>query len=110
MKFYPKAKKSNLAYYLKKYELDNKLDMPFYHIFKYYGRVLKKTNAITAEQIHEVTKYYIIDTISCQQLMVKYNAINEYRKVASIAFISLYNSYYFAVEMKVHNFLSANVW
>ena len=65
MKFYPKAKKSSLAYYLKKCKLDNKLDMPFHHMFKYYGRALKKTNATTAEQMHEVAEYCIIDAISC---------------------------------------------
>src|SRR3954447_8808572 len=41
MKFYPKAEKSSLAYYLKECEFDNKLNMPFYHMFKYYERVLK---------------------------------------------------------------------
>ena len=38
MKFYPKAEKSSLTYYLKECELDNKLDMPFHRMFKYYGR------------------------------------------------------------------------
>jgi|SRR6266542_3119606 len=110
MKFYPKAEKNSLAYYLKECELDNKLNMPFYHIFKYYGKVLKETNVITAKQMHEVAEYYIIDAISCQRLMVKYNAINKYREVTSVAFISLYDSHYFAVEMKVCNLLSAGIW
>ena len=38
MKFYPKAEKSSLAYYLKECKLDNKLDIPFHRMFKYYGR------------------------------------------------------------------------
>ena len=63
MKFYPKAKKSSLAYYLKKCKLDNKLDIPFYHIFKYYRRILKETNTITAEQMCEVAEYCIINTV-----------------------------------------------
>ncbi|CAG8748300.1 20648_t:CDS:2, partial [Rhizophagus irregularis] len=110
MKFYPKAEKSSLAYYLKECELDNKLDMPFHRMFKYYGRALKETNATTAEQMREVAEYCIIDAISCQRLMVKHNAINEYREVASVAFISLYDSHYFAVGMKVRNLLSAGAW
>ncbi|PKB96902.1 hypothetical protein RhiirA5_434052 [Rhizophagus irregularis] len=73
----------------------------------YYGKALKETNATTDEQIREVAEYCIIDAISCQQLMVKCNAINEYREVVSVAFISLYDSHYFAVEMKVRNLLSA---
>ncbi|CAG8601704.1 10781_t:CDS:1, partial [Funneliformis mosseae] len=58
------AEKSSLAYYLKEYEFDNKLNMPFYHIFKYYGRTLKETNAMAAEQMCEVAEYCIIDAIS----------------------------------------------
>ena len=60
--------------------------------------------------MREVAEYCIIDAISCQRLMVKYNAIKEYREMASIAFISLYDSHYFAVGMKVRNFLSAEAW
>ena len=57
MKFYPKTKKSSLAYYLKECEFDNKLDMPFHHMFKYYRRALKETNATMAKQMHEVAEY-----------------------------------------------------
>ncbi|GBC00545.1 hypothetical protein RclHR1_38980001, partial [Rhizophagus clarus] len=110
MKFYPKAEKSSLAYYLKECELDNKLDMPLHRMFKYYGRALKETNATTAEQMREVAEYCIIDAISYQRLMVKRNAINEYREMASVAFISLYDSHYFAIGMKVRNLLSAGAW
>ncbi|RHZ54443.1 hypothetical protein Glove_427g18 [Diversispora epigaea] len=60
--------------------------------------------------MREVAEYCIIDTISCPRLMVKHNAINEYREVSSVAFIALYNSHYFAVGMKVHNLLSASAW
>src|ERR1044072_8270646 len=66
MKLYSKAEKSSLAYYLKECKLDNKLDMPFHRMFKYYGRALKETNAATAEQMREVAEYCIIDAISCQ--------------------------------------------
>ena len=60
--------------------------------------------------MREVAEYCIIDAISCQRLMVKHNAINEYREMASVAFISLYDLHYFAVGMKVRNLLSANAW
>ncbi|RHZ63691.1 hypothetical protein Glove_328g103 [Diversispora epigaea] len=105
-----KTEKSSLAYYLKESKLDNKLDIPFHRMFKYYGRALKETNATTAEQMREVAEYCIIDAISCQRLMVKRNAINEYREVSSVAFIALYDSHYFAVGMKVRNLLSASAW
>ena len=35
---------------------------------------------LTAEQMREIAKYCIIDTLSYQQLIVKHNAINEYRE------------------------------
>ncbi|CAI2195751.1 3704_t:CDS:2, partial [Funneliformis geosporum] len=100
MKFYPKAEKSSLIYYLRECNLDNKVDLPIHCMNKYYKMVLKETNAITAEQIREVAKYYIIDTLSCQQLMIKRNIINEYKEVASIAFILLFDTYYFAIGIK----------
>ena len=71
---------------------------------------LKETNATTAEQMHEVAKYCIIDALSCQRLMVKHNAINKYREVASVAFLSLFDAHYFAGGMKVCNLLSASAW
>ncbi|CAI2190674.1 4296_t:CDS:2, partial [Funneliformis geosporum] len=106
-KFYPKAKKSSLAYYLRECNLDNKVDLSIHRINKYYEKALKETNATMAEQMREVAKYCIINTLSCQQLMVKHNVINEYREVASIAFILLFNTHYFAIGIKVRNLLSA---
>ncbi|CAI2194615.1 285_t:CDS:1, partial [Funneliformis geosporum] len=71
---------------------------------------LNETNVTTAEQMREVAKYCIIDAISCQRLMVKRNAINEYREIASIAFLSLFDAHYFAGGMKVCNLLGASAW
>src|SRR5947207_3134780 len=109
-KFYPKAEKSSLAYYLRECNLDNKVDLPIHRMNKYYEMALKETNATTAEQIHEVAKYCIIDALSCQRLMVKHNAINKYREVASVVFLSLFDAHYFAGGMKVCNLLSASAW
>jgi DNA polymerase elongation subunit (family B) len=110
MGFYSKDKKSSLAYYLKECNLDNKVDLPIHRMNKYYEMALKETNATTAEQMHEVAKYCIIDALSCQRLMVKHNAINKYREVASVAFLSLFDAHYFAGGMKVCNLLSASTW
>ncbi|PKK55728.1 ribonuclease H-like protein, partial [Rhizophagus irregularis] len=73
MKLYSKAEKSSLAFYLNECGLESKMDMPFHRMFKYYGRALRETNATTAEQMHEVAKYCMIDALSCQRLMVKRN-------------------------------------
>ncbi|CAI2182618.1 3113_t:CDS:2 [Funneliformis geosporum] len=53
-----------------------------------------------AKQMREVAEYFIINTISCQWLIVKRNVINEYREIASIAFLSLFDVHYFAGEIK----------
>ena len=110
MEFYSKDKKSSLAYYLKECNLDNKVDLPIHRMNKYYEMALKETNATTAEQMHEVAKYCIINALSCQQLIVKHNAINKYREVASVAFLSLFDAHYFVEGMKVCNILSASAW
>src|SRR3954454_20863720 len=86
------------------------MDMPIQRMNKYYERALKEPDSITAEQMREVAKYCIIDALSCQRLMVKRNVINEYREIASIAFISLFDTHYFAIGMKVRNLLSAGAW
>src|ERR1044072_5505036 len=110
MKIYSKAEKSSLAFYLNECGLESKMDMPIHHMNKYYEKALKEPDSMSAEQMREVAKYCIIDALSCQRLMVKYNAINEYREVASITFLSLFDVYYFARGMKVYNLLSVNTW
>ena len=108
--FILKTKKVVSHIYLKECKLDNKVDLPIHRMNKYYEMALKETNATMAEQIHEVAKYCIIDALSCQRLMVKHNAINKYREVASVAFLSLFDAHYVAGGMKVCNLLSASAW
>src|SRR4051794_29975719 len=57
--------------------------------------------------MHEVANYCIIDALRCQKLLVKLSVINDYREVASIAYVSLFNAYYRANGMKVRNLLGA---
>src|SRR5436305_3354493 len=55
----------------------------------------------------KVAHYCIIDALRCQELMVKQNVINDYREVASIAYVSLFDTHYRANGMKVRNLLGA---
>ena len=55
--------------------------------------------------MHEVANYCIIDTLCCQKLLVKLSQINDYKEVAFIAHVSLFDSHYYANEMKVQNLL-----
>ena len=86
---------------------------------KYYRDALDCTNLsdaktsslhVTIEHMHVIANYYMINGLSCQQLMVKHNMFNEYREISSIAFLSLFNTHYFSGEMKVQNLLSASTW
>ncbi|RHZ49147.1 hypothetical protein Glove_529g21 [Diversispora epigaea] len=78
-KLYPKSEKKSLNHFLKINGLDNKIDLP----------------------IKTMRRYYTQNSRSCQSLMVKNNIINDYRDVASIAYVSLFDSHYYAVGIKV---------
>ena len=91
-------------------------------MFKFYKNALAKSTILggpaqakeadtsTAEQMCEITEHCIINVLSCQRLIIKRNVINKYKEVASVTFISLYDSHYFAIGMKVRNLLSASAW
>jgi len=57
--------------------------------------------------MREVAQYCIIDALRCQELLVNQSIINDYREVASIAYVSLFDTHYRANGMKVRNLLSA---
>ena len=44
--------------------------------------------------MREVAHYCITDALRCQELLVKLSQINDYREVASIAYVSLFDSHY----------------
>src|SRR5207237_1291016 len=67
----------------------------------------KRSFSFNCRKMREVTNYCIIDALRCQELLVKISVINDYREVASIAYISLFNIYYYANRMKVRNLLDA---
>src|SRR2546423_8163895 len=60
--------------------------------------------------MHKIINYCVIDALCCQELMVKCNIINDYREVISIAYITLFNTYYYAIRKKVCNLLGAEAW
>src|SRR5581483_3817950 len=72
-----------------------------------YSEAKKDPSPSTARKMREVANYCIIDALCCQELMVKLSIINDYREVASIAHVSLFDSHYRANRMKVQNLLGA---
>ena len=65
---------------------------------------------LTAQNMHEIANYCIIDALRCQELLAKRNVINDYREVAVLAYISLFDTHYRAMSMKVRNLLDAHAF
>ncbi|PKK58785.1 hypothetical protein RhiirC2_795764 [Rhizophagus irregularis] len=81
--------------------LDAKADMPYNEMWKIYSEAKKDPSPSTARKMREVVNYCIIDALRCQELLVKLSVINDYREVASIAYVSLFDAHYHANGMKV---------
>ncbi|CAG8629296.1 1339_t:CDS:2 [Cetraspora pellucida] len=109
-KLYPKSEKKSLNYFLEMHGLDSKIDLPIKVMREYYTRSKENISLETAKNIRKIAKYCIKDALSCQELMVKRNVINDYREVVSIAYVSLFDSHYYAEGMKVCNLLGAEAW
>ncbi|GES89467.1 DNA polymerase family B-domain-containing protein [Rhizophagus clarus] len=86
--------------YYQKYGLDGKADMPMSKLWKYYSEAKDRASNSSKKHMHEIINYCVIDALRCQELMVKSNVINDYREVASIAHISLFDSHYYAIGTK----------
>ncbi|CAI2192640.1 7082_t:CDS:2, partial [Funneliformis geosporum] len=84
----PIEKEDSLKFFLQKFGLDTQ-------------------SSSTARYMREVAQYCIIDILYCQELLVNQSIINDYREVASIAYIFLFDTHYRANGMKVRNLLSA---
>ncbi|PKK56722.1 ribonuclease H-like protein [Rhizophagus irregularis] len=93
-----------------KFGLDGKADMPMSKLWKYYSEARDGTSDSSVKNMHEIVNYCVIDALRCQELMVKNNVINDYREVASITHISLFDTHYYAIGMKVSNLLGAEAW
>ncbi|CAB5149776.1 unnamed protein product [Rhizophagus irregularis] len=95
-------KGSSLKFYLKLCGLDSKADMSFNRLWKFYSNAIEQFCKETARNIHEVVNYY---ALRYQELVVKRNVINDYREVALIAYVFLFDAHYQANGMKVRNLL-----
>src|SRR4051794_40487277 len=104
------SEKSSLKFFLEKFSLNSKADMPMSKLWKYYSEARDGTSDSSVKNMHEIVNYCVIDALRYQELIVKNNVINDYREVASIAHISLFDSHYYAIGTKVFNLLGAEAW
>ncbi len=112
-KFYatpPRSEKTLLKYFLEKCGLNGKADMPMSKLWKYYSEAKNGTSDSSIRNMHKIVNYCVIDALRCQELMVKCNIINDYREVALIAYITLFDTHYYAIGKKVCNLLGAEAW
>ncbi|PKK58421.1 hypothetical protein RhiirC2_720530 [Rhizophagus irregularis] len=79
-------KEGSLKFFLKKGGLDAKADMPYDEMWRIYSETKRDPSQTT-------------------ELLVKLSVINDYREVASIAYVSLFDSHYRANGMKIRNLL-----
>ncbi|RGB40472.1 hypothetical protein C1646_753317 [Rhizophagus diaphanus] len=101
---------SDYRYNFKKCGLDGKADKSISTLWKYYSEARDGTSDSSIKNMQEIAKYCVIDALHCQELMVKNNIINDYREVASIVYISLFDTHYYAIGIKVSNLLGAEAW
>src|SRR5271170_6372397 len=76
-------------------------------MWRIYSEAKEHPSSTTAKKMRKVANYCIIDALHCQELLVTLSQINDYREVASIAHVSLFDSHYRANRMKVRNLLGA---
>src|SRR5205823_12283312 len=84
--------------------------MPMSKLWKYYSEAKDGTSDSSIKNMHEILNYCVIDALRCQELMVECSVINDYREIASIAYISLFDTHYYAIGTKVSNLLGAEAW
>ncbi|CAG8795074.1 22448_t:CDS:1, partial [Gigaspora rosea] len=93
-------KEGSLKFFLEKRGLVSKANMPYDKMWKIYSEVKKSSSSSTVRNMREVADYCIIDALRCQELLVKLRQTNDYREVASIAYVALFDSHYCANGMK----------
>jgi len=117
-KLYPKSetvKAGSLKFYLEVSGLAGKADMPIKRMWQYYEEALTvaaagagaTASADAAEHMRHVAHYCVIDSVRCQELLVRRAVLGDYREVATLAYVSIYDAHYYAGGMKVCNLLGA---
>ncbi|GES95250.1 DNA polymerase family B-domain-containing protein [Rhizophagus clarus] len=110
LQLFPRSERRSLKYFLEDCGLDSKADLPMSKLWKYYSEAKGRISDSSTENMHEIANYCTIDALRCQELAVRHNIINDYREVASIAYITLFDTHYYAIGTKVSNLLGAEAW
>ena len=103
MQLNPTESKSSLNFYLDKYGLSSKDDMPIPLLFTYFvtGDV---------EKLGDVAHYCYIDCFRLHQLLQRTNLIQDRRAVGLLSYTSVFDTFYRANGSKVRNIIAANAF
>ncbi len=101
MQLNPTESKSSLKFYLERYELGSKDDMPIKKLFKFFYEKDYKG-------LGEVAHYCFIDCFRLHQLAFKNNIIQDKRAVGLLSYTSLFDAFYRANSCKVRNLIVAS--
>ncbi len=111
---YPTSEKWSLNFFLSKNKLGGKEDMPYQTMFKIYRDIkalVTKGEKITddlLEQMSLVGKYCVVDSQRCHELTNIRNVLQDKREISNISYTSLYDAFYRANGIKIHNLVIAN--
>tara|TARA_B110000263_G_scaffold248030_1_gene262090 strand:- start:206 stop:3919 length:3714 start_codon:yes stop_codon:yes gene_type:complete len=97
-KMFPKDIESNLNYYLKKFNLSLKSDLPYKKLFKIF-----ETNDV--DGMSDAAFYCLNDALRCHELLIKKQNLNEHYNMSFMTGITLKNSINRANGFKVFNYI-----
>ena len=106
-RLYPRnesSRKQSLNHYCKQVGLPGKIDVS---IIKMWQTFEAKDSPERRNEMELYVKYCIIDSFRTHQLMLKRNIVDEHRDIASMAYVSLHDAFYYAGGVKVCNLLAA---
>lgn len=120
-RIFPKDEKTSLNAFLKRVKLSAKADMPYTRMWKIYEMSVvawdnylmnptqqtQNTVFQSAENMRSVAHYCVIDSVRCQELLVKRTAIRNNCEKGNFSFTSFSDTYLNADGHKVCNMLFA---
>ncbi|RIB12707.1 DNA polymerase family B-domain-containing protein [Gigaspora rosea] len=71
LQLHSRSEKRSLKFFLEKYGLSDKADMPISKLWKYYLKAKDRTSDSSIKNMYKIINYCSIDALRCQELMVK---------------------------------------
>lgn len=111
---YPTSEKWSLNFFLSKNKLGGKEDMPYQEMFRIYREIRTFVNNnqeipdSLLDKMSLVGKYCVVDSQRCHELTNIRNVLQDKREISNISYTSLFDAFYRANGIKIHNLVIAN--